>query len=122
MLGFKISPEQRALQQLARRFAREEILPAAARCDRTEEFPLESKCAAHAWTLGLMNLCVPKEFGGTGLGVLDTVVILEEPSYGRSASKPSNGASRKLGQAWSACRNARSMRPRARHSSATRPR
>jgi alkylation response protein AidB-like acyl-CoA dehydrogenase len=41
-----------------------------------ERFP-EDVCRK-AWGLGLMNLEVPKEFGGAGLGVLDAILILEE--------------------------------------------
>lgn len=80
MFSFEMSPEQRELKELARKFAAEEIIPLAAAFDREEKFP-DALCRK-AWDLGLMNLEVPKEFGGTGLGVLDTILILEELNYG----------------------------------------
>src|SRR5574337_810521 len=82
MFAFEISPEQQQLKDLARKFAAEEIIPVAAHHDRHELFP-ESVCR-RAWDVGLMNLEVPKEFGGAGLGVLDTILILEELNYGCS--------------------------------------
>jgi acyl-CoA dehydrogenase len=80
MFSFEMSPEQRELKELARKFAVEEIIPVAAKFDREEKFPQE--VCRRAWDVGLMNLRVPKEFGGPGLGVLDSVLILEELNYG----------------------------------------
>ncbi|GIW45150.1 MAG: acyl-CoA dehydrogenase [Candidatus Binatia bacterium] len=80
MFSFEMTPEQREMKELARKFAAEEIIPIAARCDETETFPVE--VCRKAWELGLMNLEVPKEYGGPGLGVLDTILILEELNYG----------------------------------------
>ncbi|HUI27418.1 MAG TPA: acyl-CoA dehydrogenase family protein [Candidatus Kryptonia bacterium] len=80
MFGFDLTPEQQELKELARQFARDEIIPVAAKHDETETFP-DAVCRK-AWELGLMNLEVPKEYGGAGLGVLDTILILEELNYG----------------------------------------
>ncbi|MFN8627623.1 MAG: acyl-CoA dehydrogenase family protein [Candidatus Binatia bacterium] len=80
MFSFEISPEQQELKDLARKFAAEEIVPVAAKHDRQELFP-EAICRK-AWDVGLMNLQVPKQFGGVGLGVLDSILILEELNYG----------------------------------------
>jgi acyl-CoA dehydrogenase len=80
MLSFELNPEQTQLKETARRFALEEIIPVAARYDESEEFP--EPIARRAWELGLMNLEVPRELGGLGLGVLDTCLLLEELNYG----------------------------------------
>jgi acyl-CoA dehydrogenase len=80
MFSFEMTPEQGQLKELARKFAADEIIPVAAKCDEEERFP-EAVCRK-AWELGLMNLEVPKEFGGAGLGVLDSILILEELNYG----------------------------------------
>jgi acyl-CoA dehydrogenase len=80
MFSFEMTPEQSQLKELARKFAADEIIPVAAKCDEEERFP-EEVCRK-AWQLGLMNLEVPKDFGGAGLGVLDAVLILEELNYG----------------------------------------
>jgi acyl-CoA dehydrogenase len=80
MFSFDLTAEQDEVKQLARKFAAEEIIPAARLYDEEERFP-EDVCRK-AWELGLMNLEVPKEYGGPGLGVLDTILILEELNYG----------------------------------------
>ncbi len=80
MFSFEMTAEQRELKDLARKFASEEVIPAARYFDEEEKFP-EEVCRK-AWELGLMNLEVPKEFGGAGLGVLDSILILEELNYG----------------------------------------
>ncbi len=80
MFSFEMTPEQKEMKDLARQFAAAEIIPVAAQCDEEERFP-EDVCRK-AWELGLMNLEIPTKFGGAGLGVLDTILILEELNYG----------------------------------------
>ncbi|HQN10383.1 MAG TPA: acyl-CoA dehydrogenase family protein [Thermoanaerobaculia bacterium] len=79
-MDFSLTEEQLALQELARKFAREEMAPKAAHHDETGEFPAE--VARKAWELGLMNTHVPPEYGGMGLGVLDGCIITEELAWG----------------------------------------
>lgn len=59
----ELTPEQREVQELARKFAREEIIPVAAHHDRTGEYPWELIKRAHS--LGLMNGHIDAEFGKT---------------------------------------------------------
>ncbi len=80
MLSFDLTEEQEQLKETARRFARDEIIPVAARHDEEQTFPED--VARKAWELGLMNLEVPAEHGGPGLGVLDTCLVQEELNYG----------------------------------------
>ena len=40
-MNFELSDEQKLIQHTAREFARREILPAAAQCDREASFPME---------------------------------------------------------------------------------
>ena len=80
MIDFSLTDEQTQLQDLARKFAREEISPKAAYHDQTGEFPRE--IVRKAWEIGLMNTHVPAEYGGPGLGVLDGCLITEELAYG----------------------------------------
>ncbi len=79
MLDFSLTPEQESLQDLARKFARTEMAPRAAACDKEGRFPEE--IYRKAWELGLMNLNVPSEYGGSGLSVLDQCLIVEELAY-----------------------------------------
>ena len=80
MIGFDLSPEQRALQERARQFAKEVILPVADRHDREGTFPLDVMEKAHQE--GYLTPLVPKEYGGGGLGVLDNCIIAEELAAG----------------------------------------
>jgi acyl-CoA dehydrogenase len=79
MVDFSLSPEAESLRDMARKFARTEMAPHAAECDRTPRFPEEIYRKAHE--LGLMNLNVPTEFGGSGLSMLEQCVIVEELAY-----------------------------------------
>jgi acyl-CoA dehydrogenase len=80
MINFSLSEDQKQLQELAKKFAKEEIIPKAAHHDKTGEYPKE--IGKKAWELGLMNTHIPQEYGGLGLGVLDGCIITEELAYG----------------------------------------
>jgi alkylation response protein AidB-like acyl-CoA dehydrogenase len=79
-VDFRLSEEQEAFRELARDFARREIAPVAAAYDEREEFPWEVVQKAHR--AGLMNLEVPEEYGGPGLGPLEVALIAEELAVG----------------------------------------
>ncbi|XP_023015329.1 medium-chain acyl-CoA dehydrogenase [Leptinotarsa decemlineata] len=78
--NFVLSETQKEMQELARKFTREEIIPVAAEHDRTGKYPWEILKKAHA--LGLMNGHVPEEYGGMGFGVFDGCLVAEEVAYG----------------------------------------
>jgi acyl-CoA dehydrogenase len=80
MIGFDFTQEQRVLQEKARRFSKEVILPAAAKHDREGTFPLDIMEKAHQE--GFFTPLVPKKYGGQGLGVLDNCIIAEELAAG----------------------------------------
>ena len=80
MLDYALTEEQSSLRDLARRFARTEMAPHAAECDRAGRFPEE--IYRKAFDLGLMNLNVPADYGGSGLALLDQCLIVEELAYG----------------------------------------
>lgn len=80
MIDFTLSDEQKQLQELARKFAKDEIIPHAAKHDKEGTYPKD--IAAKAWEVGLMNTHIPQEYGGLGLGVLDGCIITEELAYG----------------------------------------
>jgi acyl-CoA dehydrogenase len=85
MYGFELSEEQRQMVDLAKRFAKERVIPVAAELDEKEKFPSEVFAQAHE--LGLANLEVPAEYGGAGLSCLDHCLVLEEIAYGCVAVK-----------------------------------
>src|SRR5713101_124939 len=80
MLGFDLTDEQLELKALARKFAEQEMIPRAREYDDKETFPVD--VCQKAFDAGLMNFGVPKEFGGPGLNILDTCLIVEELNWG----------------------------------------
>jgi acyl-CoA dehydrogenase len=80
VIDFEPTQEQRQIQALARAFAKDHVMPIAAQHDREESYPAEVVAAAHE--LGLLNVSVPSDVGGLGLGMLDEVIIGEEIAYG----------------------------------------
>ncbi|XP_032527347.1 medium-chain specific acyl-CoA dehydrogenase, mitochondrial isoform X1 [Danaus plexippus] len=80
-LCFELSEEQKALQDLARKFTKEEIIPVAAQYDKSGEYPWP--IVKKAWEVGLMNGHIPEHCGGIGnFGVFDECIIGEEFSFG----------------------------------------
>lgn len=74
-MDFQISPQQREMIQSVRDLAQREFKPIALKwMDGT--FPWENmKKLAE---LGVLGMSVPEEYGGLGLPILDTALILEE--------------------------------------------
>jgi acyl-CoA dehydrogenase len=79
-MDFSLSPEQREIQELALKFARNEMIPLAQEYDEKGIFPAE--IFKKAWELGLVNTCIPAEYGGTGFSAVDGVIISEALAYG----------------------------------------
>ena len=77
-MDFMLTEEQKALQKKAREFAINEVLPVARKYDESEEFPLP--VIKKAWEQGLLNLGIPKEYGGPGYGLLSSCIVVEEIS------------------------------------------
>ena len=80
MVDFTLSEEQQMLQEFAHEFAIENVRPMAEHWDENSEFPMEAIEAAHE--LGLMNLHIPEEYGGMGMGTMDEVLVQEEFAWG----------------------------------------
>jgi acyl-CoA dehydrogenase len=82
MIGFDFTEEQVALQDMAHKFAANEIRSRAEECDRTGTFPTE--VFRKAFDLGLMTGFIPEAYGGLGLGSLESCLIEEELGWGCS--------------------------------------
>jgi acyl-CoA dehydrogenase len=76
MLDFSLSPEQRALQKKAREFALKEILPVAWYYDEIDDTPIP--VLKKAYEEGLINGDIPKEYGGQGWGLIESILLTEE--------------------------------------------
>src|SRR5919201_1040389 len=81
-VSFALTDEQRALRDLAHEFAEREIRPKAAEYDERQQHPAEIVEKAHE--VGLMNLHIPTEYGGLGLGAFDGMLVGEELCWGCS--------------------------------------
>ncbi len=80
MIDFELTEEQKAIQRLAQDFAQKEIVPVAAEYDRLGKHPQD--IVEKAFEIGLMNLTVPEEYGGAGLGSLEECLVAEELAAG----------------------------------------
>lgn len=77
-MDFELSEEQHMIQDMAYKFAANEIAPVAQEHDREEKFPLQVwKKACEA---GLVGCVYPEEYGGAGYGFLELALIAEQLS------------------------------------------
>lgn len=79
-MEFALTTEQKEIQELALKFARNEMIPHSQAYDEEGKFPKE--IFEKAWSLGLINTCIPVEYGGSGFSSLDGVIISESLAYG----------------------------------------
>ncbi|MBK8049900.1 MAG: acyl-CoA dehydrogenase family protein [Anaerolineales bacterium] len=81
-LQLELSEDLQMLQNLARDFARKEIIPKAEHYDRSGEWPWDIFNKARK--VVLVNLNIPEEYGGVGASVLEECIVGEELAYGCS--------------------------------------
>jgi len=80
---FQLSEDHLAIRDMARDFARNEVLPGAGARDKSHAFPTE--IVGKLAELGLLGVFVPEAYGGSDLDMLSYVVALEEISYADAA-------------------------------------
>jgi alkylation response protein AidB-like acyl-CoA dehydrogenase len=88
-IDFGLTPEQRAIQEAARDFARREVDPIVDEHDEAGKYPLE--VIRKAAELGFLGIIFPEEYGGAGLGYVEYVLVVTElskvdPSVGISVA------------------------------------
>ena len=74
-MDFALSDEQQAIQEMARRFAAEELAPHAAEWDRKKHFPVD--VIRRTAELGFAGIYTQEDVGGSGLTRLDAALIFE---------------------------------------------
>jgi alkylation response protein AidB-like acyl-CoA dehydrogenase len=79
-MDFELSEEQRAIQDMARDFARDAMMPHAKEWDENSTFPVETLRKAAA--LGFGGIYVKDDVGGSALTRLDATIIFEELAQG----------------------------------------
>ena len=80
MIDFQLTEDQIALQEMAHEFAANEMRPKAAAYDQGHTFPED--VMRKAFEVGFLTCTVPAEYGGVGLGDLDTAIVSEELAWG----------------------------------------
>src|SRR5437763_15031113 len=75
-----LTDEQRAICEMVRQFADEQIIPGAEHYDHEDEFP--EPIVEQMKELGLFGVTIPEEYGGMGLDLLTYAMIVEELSRG----------------------------------------
>ncbi len=76
---FDLSDDHKQIRDLARDFARSEILPGAQHRDHTHQFPAE--IVKQLAEMGFLGMFVPGDYAGAGLDILAYVLALEEICY-----------------------------------------
>ena len=77
---FDLTPDQREIQELARRFTADRITPFAAEWDETSHYPVDVWKAAGE--LGFGAIYVSEARGGIALGRLEAALVMEAMAYG----------------------------------------
>src|SRR6201986_352862 len=72
--------EQKAICEMVRQFADEQIIPNAEHDDHEDEFP--EPIVEQMKELGLFGVTIPEEYGGMGLDLTTYAMIVEELSRG----------------------------------------
>lgn len=88
--NFNLGETVDMIREQVNAFARDEIAPRAEQIDQTNEFPND------LWRkfgdMGLLGMTVPEEFGGSGLGYIEHVIVMEEISRASASVGLSYGA------------------------------
>ena len=76
-MDFRLSDDQRELQDAARSFAQAELPAVAAELERDNAPPSRELVKRYA-EMGFLGINVPEALGGLGLGNLEALMVLEE--------------------------------------------
>lgn len=82
-MNFDFSEEQNMLRQTVRDFVDKEIMPHIAEWDRKGEF--DPTIMDKLSELGLMGVCIPQEYGGSGMDYNSLAIVCEELERGDTA-------------------------------------
>src|SRR5699024_3011808 len=82
-MNFELTEEQKMLRDTARSFTDKEIMPYIAEWERQGEF--DPAIMAKLAELGLMGVCIPEEYGGSGMYYNSLAMVCEELQRGNSA-------------------------------------
>src|SRR5437667_411380 len=75
-MDFALSEELLALQESVRRLSQDKVKPRAREIDESGEYPQDLFEIFR--DAGLLGLCIPEEYGGSGAGILGLTIAIEE--------------------------------------------
>ena len=75
-MDFRLTDEQKQIQQMVREFAESELKPHVSEWDEAQHFPVDT--FRRAGELGMLGVIFPEEYGGAGLSYIDYVNVIEE--------------------------------------------
>jgi alkylation response protein AidB-like acyl-CoA dehydrogenase len=75
-MDFKMTEREELLRKTIREYAEKEITPHMDAMEETGEFPVE--LLKSMGTMGILGVITPTEYGGTGMGHLARIIVLEE--------------------------------------------
>ncbi|XP_001381068.2 isovaleryl-CoA dehydrogenase, mitochondrial [Monodelphis domestica] len=87
-----LNPEQKQLRETMFKFFQEHLVPKAHEIDQNNEFPDLRKFWKQLGNLGVLGITAPAQYGGSDLGYLDHVIVMEEMSRASAAIGLSYGA------------------------------
>lgn len=82
-MNFELSEEQTMLQKTVRQFVDDEIMPHIAQWDRKGVF--DEGIIPKLASLGLMGVCIPEAYGGSGMDYNALAIVCEELERGDTA-------------------------------------
>ena len=94
-MNFDLTKQQIELREKVRDFAEREVRPVAAYNDENEIFDVE--LTRKMADLGLLGICVPKEYGGQELDTLSYIIAVEELSRVDGSTAATIAADNSLG-------------------------
>lgn len=82
-MDFNFSSEQQMLRKTVRDYVDKEIMPHIAKWDREGDFP--TSILDDLANLGLMGVCIPEKYGGSGMDYNALAIVCEELERGDTA-------------------------------------
>ncbi|MBT2703402.1 acyl-CoA dehydrogenase family protein [Chryseobacterium sp. ISL-80] len=83
MMNFDFTDEQELLKKTVRNFVDREIMPYIKEWDEKQHF--ESSILTRLADLGLMGVCIPEQYGGSGMDYNSLAIVCEELERGDTA-------------------------------------
>jgi glutaryl-CoA dehydrogenase (non-decarboxylating) len=83
MMNFDFTEEQELLRKTVRSFVNKEIMPYIKEWDENQHF--ETSILTRLADLGLMGVCIPEQYGGSGMDYNSLAIVCEELERGDTA-------------------------------------